>query len=81
LKRYRWANLPVDLEHAIQNNLCLHGYGKEDTKIHDVTINAQGIWVMQLGKGSDFLCEGEMLTELRKALEDGVQTGKATTIV
>lgn len=81
LKRYRWANLPADLERAIQNHLCLHGYGKKDTKIHDVAMNAQGGWVMQLDNGSDFLCGGELPPELKKALEDRVRTRKATIIV
>jgi len=64
--RYRWANLPFDLEDTLQKIVCLHGYGK----ISDVAINAAGGWVVQLD-GVDYEWGGQLPDRLRRALKTG----------
>jgi hypothetical protein len=77
LNRYRWSNLPPDLEDEIQKHVSLYGYGNQktwqDNKIHDVAINALGGWVMQLKRGSQYIwSEGDQLPmELQRALAEG----------
>jgi hypothetical protein len=77
LNRYRWSNLPAELEDEIQKHLSLYGYGNQknwqDNKIHDVAINARGGWVIQIKRGSQFIwSQGDQLpTELQRALEEG----------
>jgi len=67
LKRYRWANLPADLEDEIQNHICCNRYGK----IFDVAINAMGGWVMQLDRGKQFSWGGRLPDDLTQALSAG----------
>jgi hypothetical protein len=80
LHRYRWANLPIDLNNAIQDELNLRGYGK----ISDVAMNATGGWVMHFREedavgrwlrgrkqSAQFRWGGELPDELKKALEQG----------
>lgn len=68
LKRYKRANLPVDLEDNIQRILDVKGYG--DGEIHDVVMNANGGWVMLLDGGKKFAFGGELPFDLRVLLED-----------
>ncbi len=74
IKRYRWANLPADLENEIQKQAFCSKYGK----IYDVAINAAGGWIMQLDRGVKFLWGGPLPEELRLALLNGKQ--RRTTI-
>jgi hypothetical protein len=77
LKRYRWSNLPAELEDEIQNHVSLNGYGNQKSKIHDVSINALGGWVVQFKRGSQFKwSQGDqdpplLPIELHKALKEG----------
>jgi len=64
-------NLPPDLEDELQKILCLGGYSQKKEKIYDVTINADGGWVLQLDKGADFRMGGKLPALLKQALEDG----------
>jgi hypothetical protein len=66
LKRYRWANLPVDLEDAVQRNVCLKGYGY----IHDIAMNSRGGWVMQTDGGAGFQWGGQLPSDLEQALSN-----------
>ena len=65
LKRYRWTNLPSDLEDEIQQELCRSGYGT----IYDVTINSAGGWVLQFNEGKTYKWGGKLPRELKNALE------------
>ena len=67
LKRYRWANLPAELENAIQKNMSTNGYGK----IHDISINSHGGWVMQTKEGAQFQWGGRLPKMLEQALSKG----------
>lgn len=75
LNRYRWSNLPAELEDEIQKHVSLNGYGK--SKIHDVAINALGGWVVQFKRGSQFKwSQGDqwpplLPVELQRALKEG----------
>jgi hypothetical protein len=78
LNRYRWSNLPADLEDRIQEHVSLYGYGNQKTwqenKIHDVAINTVGGWIMQLKRGAHFIWsqgEGRLPKELQEALAEG----------
>jgi hypothetical protein len=78
LSRYRWSNLPAELENRIQEHVSLYGCANQKTcqenKIHDVTINAVGDWVMQLKRGARFIWshgEGRLPNELQDALAEG----------
>jgi hypothetical protein len=63
--RYRWVNLPSDLEDAIQRLVCKHGYGK----IVDIAINARGGWVVHK-KNDDIEFGGQLPERLQQALLD-----------
>ncbi|KAF2671462.1 hypothetical protein BT63DRAFT_423665 [Microthyrium microscopicum] len=67
--RYRWSNLPHDLDDAIQDIVCRERYGK----IHDVAINGAGGWVIQLNKGKEYKWGGPLEERFRVALENGEQ--------
>lgn len=67
LKRYRWANLPPDLEDVIQEEVCRSGYGT----IFDVAINAAGGWVVQFREGKTYKYNGAIPEKLREALSIG----------
>lgn len=67
LRRYRWSNLPVDLEDNIQKEVCSHGYGR----IYDVAINSVGGWVLQFDKGKTYKWGGMLPNELENALQEG----------
>ena len=78
--RYRWANLPSDLEDLIQEIICRHGYGK----ISDVTINAAGGWVIQWKKGwAGIVYEwgGQLPQRLETALCDGKQGNESINVI
>jgi hypothetical protein len=75
-ERYRWANLPVGLQDAVQDIVCRKGYGR----IFDVAMNAAGGWVMQLKEGAKYLWGGELPERLEKALLEG-QKREATISV
>lgn len=77
LKRYRWQNLPVGLEDAVQRNVCLNGYGK----IHDIAVNSMGGWVMQTNEGTQFQWGGELPTELKQALSSGRAKGVSINVI
>ena len=67
-KRYRWANLPVDLEETVQDVIvAAKGYGS----IHRVAMNAAGGWVLLLAKGKKYLWGGELPVELVTTLAMG----------
>jgi hypothetical protein len=67
--RYRWNNLPISLENAIQRIVCIHGYGR----ISDVTMNAAGGWAIQLKNGAEYEWGGQLPDKLVQALRDGRQ--------
>ncbi len=70
-KRYRWQNLPADLEDEIQKIVCEYGWVKEGKgKIWDVAINARGGWVLQLDEGADWRFGGELHPTLENALQE-----------
>jgi hypothetical protein len=77
LKRYRWANLPVGLEDAVQRNVCLNRYGK----IHDIAINSMGGWVMQTNEGAQFQWDGQLPKELKQALSSGKAKGASISVI
>ena len=73
-KRYRWRNLPVDLDDEIQKIVCDHGWVKEGKgKIWDVGINADGGWVVQFDKGATWRSGGELPRTLKTALDEAAQ--------
>jgi hypothetical protein len=74
LKRYRWANLPEELQFIIQEELARKKYGT----IHDVAINAAGGWVIQFDEGRRYRMGGHLPAPLEKALSIGM--GKKTQI-
>lgn len=67
LERYRWSNLPIDLEDEIQKEICRKGYGK----IYNIAINSDGGWVIQRDKGRDYDWGGALPRELEYALSEG----------
>ena len=67
LKRYRWANLPKELENIIQEELSCKNYGT----IHDVAINAAGGWVIQFDEGRRYRMGGDLPAPLNNALSIG----------
>ncbi|KAF2117455.1 hypothetical protein BDV96DRAFT_26307 [Lophiotrema nucula] len=73
LKRYRWHNLPTDLEGEIQTELGHKKYGT----IYDVALNSAGGWILQLKKGKNYKWGGTLPDELEQALEAGAER-KAT---
>jgi len=76
LKRYRWNNLPPDLEDEIQKVISTTGWVEAGKgKIWDVAINASGGWVMLLDQGKDWKMGGELPKNLRHALEEGKKNG------
>ncbi|KAF4628830.1 hypothetical protein G7Y89_g9323 [Cudoniella acicularis] len=77
LKRYRWANLPADLENAIQEELCVNGYKSTKTNINNVAINAVNGWVVQSKGGKKYQSGGELPLELINALAEGAKNGVA----
>lgn len=86
LAYYRWSNLPSDLEGAIQMHVSMYGYGNQksfqDNRIHDVAVNANGGWIMQLKRGSQFEWSREGLpSELQRALADGVRKKRTISVL
>jgi hypothetical protein len=69
LKRYRWANLPSDLEDRIQEEVCRNGHGT----IYDVAINALGGWVIQFHEGKTYAWGGILPRHLEDALSIGAK--------
>lgn len=83
LNRYRWANLPGELENELQKEVGRRSYGK----IVDVAMNATGGWVIQLDEGDTTIGIGRMFgrpkevmhfrfggslpMELKEALKEG----------
>jgi hypothetical protein len=67
--RYRWNNLPISLENAIQRIVCIQGYGR----ISDVTMNAAGGWVILLKNRPEYEWGGQLPDRLVQALRDGKQ--------
>ncbi|KAF2648285.1 hypothetical protein K491DRAFT_784188 [Lophiostoma macrostomum CBS 122681] len=67
LKRYRWHNLPADLEGEIQTELGHKKYGS----IYDVALNSIGGWVLQTKKGKKYNWGGILSTSLEQALTAG----------
>jgi len=81
LKRYRWNNLPPDLENEIQEIICSNKWVKEGKgKIWDVAINAKGGWVMLLDQGKDWKMGGELPRALQHALEEGKKNGVSIAV-
>lgn len=68
LKRYKWANLPEELDDEIQRIYSVKGYDKG--VIHELTMNATGGWVMLLDEGKRFSFGGELPFDLRIILQD-----------
>ncbi|KAF2732049.1 hypothetical protein EJ04DRAFT_554339 [Polyplosphaeria fusca] len=73
LRRYKWCNLPLDLEDEIQKEVCRRGYGT----IYDVAVNASSGWIMQFDRGRSYRWGGDLPLELKAAL-DGGRTRRAT---
>jgi hypothetical protein len=69
LKRYRWANLPKELENIIQEEVSRKKYGS----IHDVAINAAGGWVIQFDEGRRYHMGGDLPAPLKNALSIGTE--------
>jgi hypothetical protein len=72
LKRYRWANLPSDLEDAIQEEVCRNGHGN----IYDVAINADEGWVLQFKEGKTYAWGGILPPQLADVLSIGLKNKK-----
>ncbi|KAH7087346.1 hypothetical protein FB567DRAFT_628322 [Paraphoma chrysanthemicola] len=70
LKRYRYTNLPTELENIIQ--------GKKYGTIHDVAMNAAGGWVIQFDEGRRYRMGGDLPPPLMNALSIGM--GKKTQL-
>jgi hypothetical protein len=82
LERYRWRNLPYDLEDEIQEVVCEKGWAMEGKrKIYDVAMDANGGWVMQLNKGKDWKMGGQLNETLRKALVEGKRNGVSIAVI
>jgi hypothetical protein len=69
LKRYRWHNLPNELDAEIQGELGHKRYGT----IYDVALNAVGGWVLQLKKGKKYRWGGVLPLQLEQALTAGAE--------
>lgn len=67
LKRYKWHNLPSDLEDEIQRELGRKKYGT----IYDVALNSAGGWILQLKEGKKYRWGGTLPREIEAALEAG----------
>jgi hypothetical protein len=74
--RYRWSNLPAELDDALQRIVCADGYGG----IKDVSINSAGGWVMQWKKGKKYEYGGLLSAELKRVLKRGQETGKVIDV-
>jgi hypothetical protein len=71
-KRYRWSNLPINLEDEIQKIVCDNGWVKDGKgKIWDVAINAERGWVMQFDEGATWKSDGQLPKALERALKEG----------
>jgi hypothetical protein len=68
LKRYRWRNLPEELEDIMQE-VTRKKYGT----IHDVAINAAGGWVIQFDEGAKYRMGGVLPAQLHDALLRGTK--------
>jgi hypothetical protein len=74
--RYRWSNLPLELDDALQRIVCADGYGG----IKDVSINSAGGWVMQWKKGKKYEFGGPLSADLERDLKRGRETGKVIDV-
>lgn len=69
LKRYRWANLPSELDDALQGHICRNGYGDAKGKIKNVCMNSQNGWIMQVGRDNQVIIGGKLPAELENVLK------------
>lgn len=72
LKRYRWSNLPSDLENELQDLLGNGGY--EKAKIQDVCMNRENGWVVVSKDGQRYSCGGNLPHDLVAALSVGKES-------
>ncbi|KAH8655990.1 hypothetical protein BGZ60DRAFT_417594 [Tricladium varicosporioides] len=72
LKRYRWSNLPSDLENELQDLLGNGGY--EKARIQDVCMNRDGGWVVVSKDGQRYIWGGNLPHDLVAALLVGKES-------
>lgn len=75
LRRYRWANLPPELDDILQDHVCRNGYGDEKKRIKSICMNSRGGWVVQVGRNNQVLLGGTLPLELENVLRSTLERG------